>query len=183
MKEKNKKHEPLTMGEIQNFLLDEGWERTQGDLLDIPGINFDEMIEWISENNPDNMWCGDKFTSEEFVELLTRETLISRDLKNFRIDRDELLEECRNWGWSRSDYYFTKEETTIFFVVESKDEEEELKNDWFWCQTGNERLLMNEHLYFFEDLIQKIKDSEFDTIRQQKINQHKQMIKELETLK
>jgi hypothetical protein len=176
--EKNKKHEPITMGEIQNFLLQDGWERITEDLFNIPGLNHEEIVEHVLECNPDNMWCDDRLTSEEMVKL------ISRDLIDSRITHEDLVNECRTWGWRRSDYYFTKDDTTIFFVFESNDEEKELQNDWFWCETtSGDRLLINEHLYFFSDLIQKIKDSEFDTIRQQKINEHKQMIKELETLK
>jgi len=176
--EKNKKHEPITMGEIQNFLLKEGWERTEGDHFHSLGLNRDEIVENILECNPDNLWCDDKLTSEEMVKL------IDGQLYHSEITHDDLVNECRTQGWTRSDYYFTKDDTTIFFVFQSNDEEKELQNDWFWCETtSGGRLLINEHLYFFSDLIQKIKDSEFDRIRQQKINEHKQMIKELETSK
>jgi hypothetical protein len=176
--EKNKKHEPITLGEIQNFLLQNGWERIQEDLFHSLGLNRDEIVENILECNPDNLWCDDKLTSEEMVKL------IDGHFYHSEITHDDLVNECRTRRWTRSDYYFTKDDTTIFFVLESDYEEKELQSDWFWCETtSGDRLLQNEHLYFLSDLIQKIKDSEFNKIRQQKINEHKQIIKELETLK
>lgn len=177
IQEKNKKLEPITMGEIQNFLLDDGWVKTEGHIFNLPSLNEEWICEEITGENPDKMWCNDTLTSEELVDFIK-----DHSIWDSRIGEKDLVNEFKIWGWIRSDYYFTKNLTTIFFLVKSGSDEEELQNDSFWCEieSGN-CILQNEHLYFFSDLIKKIDDSVLNEIKQQKINEHKKMIKELET--